>query len=79
MAAMPPRIVPIKRAGIAGIFLIINPITIAGTLKSHIDMLNFELMAFCMMLMSSAEVCVSRLRPRIRKMINVIHIEGIVV
>ena len=76
---MPPRIVPIKRAGIAGIFLIINPITIAGTLKSHIDMLNFELMAFCIVLMSSAEVCVSILRPKKRKIINEIHMEGIVV
>ena len=67
MAAIPPRIVPIKSAGIAGIFLIINPITIAGTVKSQIEMLNFESMAFCMIIISLAEVCVSKLKPKKRK------------
>ena len=79
MAAIPPSIVPIKSDGIAGNFLMINPITIVGTVKSQIDMLNLELMAFCMVLISSAEVCVSKLRPKKRKMINVTHMEGIVV
>ena len=56
--------------GIAGIFLIISPITIAGTLNSQIEILNLEYIAFCMVLISSAEVCVSIFRPKKRKIIN---------